>query len=242
MEFVVPRTTHQSPADQFATKSPQQQKMTIRTEDNVFNFTVPYAPVKVTHTNLARGTAEVPRPGRAPLLLSMAPQLRKMSFSLMIGNKDPNWSAENALWMLRAMANNGVRVIVTLNHSETGIWRITSLSETSTRRRPITNEITRADVDVELTQASELVTHVGPLSGGVKPAPTIPTSRPVPRPPVSKPSPAPSVRYHVVRRGDTLWDLAVRYYRNGTLWRRIADANRLRNPNLIYPGQRLRIP
>ncbi len=44
---------------------------------------------------------------------------------------------------------------------------------------------------------------------------------------------------HVVRRGETLQGIALRY---GTTPGAIAAANGLRNPNLIYVGQRLRIP
>lgn len=51
--------------------------------------------------------------------------------------------------------------------------------------------------------------------------------------------PPPSHRVHVVRRGETLWSIALRY---GTTPWAIAVANGLRNPSLIYPGQRLIIP
>lgn len=44
---------------------------------------------------------------------------------------------------------------------------------------------------------------------------------------------------HVVQRGDTVGNLAWRY---GVSSRAIVQANRLRNPNLIYVGQRLLIP
>jgi LysM repeat protein len=44
---------------------------------------------------------------------------------------------------------------------------------------------------------------------------------------------------YTVRRGDTLASIA---YRNGTTAAAIASANGLGNPNLIYPGQKLRIP
>ncbi len=44
-------------------------------------------------------------------------------------------------------------------------------------------------------------------------------------------------------RGDTLWGIARRFYGNGALYPRIARANPIiRNPNLIYPGQRFVIP
>ncbi len=44
---------------------------------------------------------------------------------------------------------------------------------------------------------------------------------------------------HFVRRGETLHRIAWQYH---TTVRAIMRANRLRNPNLIFPGQRLIIP
>ena len=51
-------------------------------------------------------------------------------------------------------------------------------------------------------------------------------------------------REHVVRRGDTLWDLARAYLMNPFLWPRIFEANRtvVENPHWIYPDERLMIP
>jgi nucleoid-associated protein YgaU len=50
--------------------------------------------------------------------------------------------------------------------------------------------------------------------------------------------------YKVVR-GDSLWKIAKRFYGEGSKWRKIYDANKKvigKNPNLIYPGQKLVIP
>lgn len=49
---------------------------------------------------------------------------------------------------------------------------------------------------------------------------------------------------HEVIRGDTLWDLAARYLSGGTRWGEIYDMNRssIADPDLILPGQRLRLP
>lgn len=47
---------------------------------------------------------------------------------------------------------------------------------------------------------------------------------------------ASTARYHVVSSGETLSSIAARY---GTSWQQLAAKNGLRNPNLIYPGQRL---
>lgn len=45
-----------------------------------------------------------------------------------------------------------------------------------------------------------------------------------------------AARSHVVVRGETLSSIAARY---GTSWQQLAAKNSLRNPNLIFPGQRL---
>jgi hypothetical protein len=49
---------------------------------------------------------------------------------------------------------------------------------------------------------------------------------------------------HTVIKGDTLWDLAGKYYEDPYKWGRIWEANRdaIRNPHLIYPDQQVRIP
>ena len=44
--------------------------------------------------------------------------------------------------------------------------------------------------------------------------------------------------YYVVKRGDTLSGIAARF---GTTYQRLMQLNGIRNPNLIYVGQRLRI-
>jgi hypothetical protein len=55
---------------------------------------------------------------------------------------------------------------------------------------------------------------------------------------------APQQREHVVRRGDTLWDLARTYLNNPFQWRLIFEANRgvVEDPHWIYPAERLIIP
>ena len=43
---------------------------------------------------------------------------------------------------------------------------------------------------------------------------------------------------YIVKRGDNLWNIARRY---GTTVQNIVEINRINNPNLIYPGQKIRI-
>ncbi len=49
---------------------------------------------------------------------------------------------------------------------------------------------------------------------------------------------------HEVARGDTLWGLAVRYLSDGPRWQEIYDLNgsSIADPDLILPGQKLRLP
>lgn len=50
--------------------------------------------------------------------------------------------------------------------------------------------------------------------------------------------------HYVVASGDTLWLISARHYRNGWLYPRIYWANRgrIRNPNVIYPCERIFLP
>jgi nucleoid-associated protein YgaU len=52
-------------------------------------------------------------------------------------------------------------------------------------------------------------------------------------------------RVHEVVQGDTLFDIAQKYYGNGNLWKQIYDKNKSvvgDNPDVIQPGQKLSIP
>lgn len=54
----------------------------------------------------------------------------------------------------------------------------------------------------------------------------------------------PSGQNYTVRSGDCLWNIAKRFYGNGSQYTKIYNANRdkIKNPNLIYPNQVLWIP
>jgi nucleoid-associated protein YgaU len=51
-------------------------------------------------------------------------------------------------------------------------------------------------------------------------------------------------RTYVVAKGDSLSAIAKREYGDAKEWRRIFDANKdvIKDPDLIYPGQTLRLP
>jgi len=73
------------------------------------------------------------------------------------------------------------------------------------------------------------------------------TAREVPKPAV--PDPAAPVGHgagtvYEIQAGDTLSAIAKRHYGNANDWRKIYEANRdvIKNPDLIYPGQKITIP
>lgn len=49
-------------------------------------------------------------------------------------------------------------------------------------------------------------------------------------------------RYHTVKKGDTLWDLAVKYYKSGSKYSKIQTANPKVNPKDLKVGTKLLIP
>lgn len=73
-----------------------------------------------------------------------------------------------------------------------------------------------------------------------KPKATINNTRPA----ESSPAPKTTAKTHTVVKGDTLWGIAKKYYGNGSQYPKIHNANKdkVKNPNLIYPGQVLTIP
>ncbi len=76
----------------------------------------------------------------------------------------------------------------------------------------------------------------------VPPAEPSPIPGSSPLPVVS--SPVPPLQTHTIEKGDSLWDLAARYYGDGHRWKRIHEANRevLPSPNDLPVGAVLVIP
>ena len=57
---------------------------------------------------------------------------------------------------------------------------------------------------------------------------------------ISRAAPAP--RVHTVKRGDTLWDLCSKYYKNPWRWPQVWAYNpQIQNPHWIYPGDEVRM-
>lgn len=57
-------------------------------------------------------------------------------------------------------------------------------------------------------------------------------------------APGEDVDYYEIEKGDSLWKVAEKFYGNGSKYTQIFEANKevIKDPDLIYPGQKIRIP
>ena len=55
---------------------------------------------------------------------------------------------------------------------------------------------------------------------------------------------APEPTFYTIQQGDSLWKIASAHYGDGNKWNALFEANRevIKDPDLIYPGQQIRVP
>ena len=61
---------------------------------------------------------------------------------------------------------------------------------------------------------------------------------------IKKPAEKKIAKSYSVKKGDSHWKIAKKQYGKGSSWTKIYNANKdkIKNPNLIYPGQKFTIP
>jgi len=76
------------------------------------------------------------------------------------------------------------------------------------------------------------------------PSPATETPSPEPTPTPAPPSSRKLLGIHTVIRHDTLWWISDKWYKDPVLWPSIYEINKseIRDPDLIYPGQKFDIP
>ncbi|HET9486555.1 MAG TPA: LysM peptidoglycan-binding domain-containing protein [Chryseosolibacter sp.] len=69
-------------------------------------------------------------------------------------------------------------------------------------------------------------------------------SRPAPEVPRPAEKPVTTARDYTIKSGDSLSKIAKQFYGNAGDWKKIYEANKekIKDPNLIHPGQKIIIP
>jgi nucleoid-associated protein YgaU len=200
------------------TESGIKPRLTIYSKNTQFH--APFAPRKVTYSGYEGVWNEVPRPGRKPILTRAGLNMRKLGMELFIGTTDPYESVDMELKKLTALAEDTDIITVEYDPRCWGNWRISTLSIDSEQRHPDTSEITRAMVSIEFTEADDR--GIDTTSSVIAPA-----SRP---------------KTYTVRSGETLYKISDQFYGDVTKWRKIADANGIKDPKMLVDGSRIRLP
>ena len=205
-------------------------KLIIRTVTNDISYTPPFAPKQISYYVTGRKYNEVERPDRKPVTTSPGISLKQMSMELFIGSNNFEKSIDSDLATLEQLAFTKQILLVEYDPRTQGQWNITSLDYESIERQSGSNIITRANVNIEFTEAIgfNTKTNVASLVAGSASlvASTTSTSNP---------------KTYVIKKGDTLSAISIKFYYTPNKWRIIADANKL-DPKNLKIGKTIRIP
>lgn len=188
------------------------------------------------------------------------------------GKQYPNFQGVSdqtgRLYQLQRIMSGTKRIIIGhVKYFSNGYWRAKSMDIDTEELNP-DNSIKSCTVSCEFVMAEDYAKAKGPTSGGVKPATVSTTAARAKTVAASKASASTSVlnksktgyssssyvigktgskksasvRYHKVKKGDNLTKIAIKYYSNALMWRKIADKNKIKNPKKLKVGKKLRLP
>lgn len=199
-------------------------KFAIVPSDGSAPFIAPHAPKDVTYKANGVTWTQVSRPTLTPISTSGGIALKVFTVTLFLGSQDYEESIDDLLQRLEDMSNMTTNLEVEYEPRTAGYWNITALDYSSNLRQEITNVITRADVNIEFTQASNFDAK-SIVASGVK----------VPN------------HVYIVQKGDTFSKIAIKFKKYGiTKWQQIADYNKVNgismSPKALKTGMKIKIP
>lgn len=210
-------------------------RMVLRSIDNKMVMNFPIAPVEVTYTGFGWTWAEVPRDGRHPYLVKEAYQLPTMEFTAkLVYSREPDRSVEPLMVILKNMKQ--ATTILTMKYGgwfDARLWRIDELEFKTVRRSPLNNSPTSVEASITLKNVSDIKLTVGPISGGKKTTTKKPST-------TKKPAKKSTTKKYKVKKGDTLYKLANRFYNDPGKWRYLADLNKIKNPKKLKVGSTIK--
>lgn len=177
----------------------------------------------VDHDGLAGDWKQVPRAGDRPFIGMAGLVLETAALTCVLAHRDGS-SVEADVKRLRAFARNPDHYVTVANYGSlaAGPWHITALKISSDKRRFGSNHVIRAQAAITLTEAvpdpNPKATTKQSHGGAHRP------------------------KSYVVKSGDTLPKIAVRFYGDADVWRSIAKANGIKNPKHLKVGTKLKLP
>lgn len=200
---------------------------------------VPFAPLDINHGERGIEWSEIDRFGTYATFRRTGLKVPTLSFDLELAAMGSH-GKNNILGYLAAfdrMSEENARVYIHYTIREAGAWLMTSYSATVTHRDTF-HRPTRANVSFVFSRIMDEKAFMGPIKG--RSASLKVTPKPAANP--KKTNTETNLATYTVKKGDTLWVIAKKYYNNPLLWPRIADRNGVKNPKLLQIGKKLVIP
>lgn len=176
----------------------------------------------------------IEREGLTPVRRFKSKKLRTLSWKVSIGYRDWKRPVDFQVRWLMDRAERHEKIRFTGHGSqalEHGRWWVIDDFQVNVTQRTPTGLVSRADVTLSLVEASDV-----PATAAKRPKPK-PKKKAKP-----KPKPKKKERSYKMRKGDTLWELAQKYYKNPYKWRILAKRNKIKNVRRIPIGKIIYIP